>query len=120
MALDLYVYLRFPLIKTQTDQQQQVEKLSDIATCAALQVNECCAAFSPNQEYPIHADLRDPNTNGILPQEDSPNSRSSSGHVINGAEEMLNGYLSLFASFRRGKHPFLKPYMHLLVNSYSE
>ncbi|WKT53533.1 hypothetical protein QSH57_004095 [Fusarium oxysporum f. sp. vasinfectum] len=87
-----------------------VEKLSDIATCAALQVNESCAALSPNQEYSIHADLRDPNTNGILPQEDSPNSRSSSGHVINGAEEMLNGYLSLFASFRRGKHPFLKPH----------
>ncbi|KAI3579827.1 hypothetical protein IWW34DRAFT_804476 [Fusarium oxysporum f. sp. albedinis] len=110
--------LQFEMTSLEVHGVGLVEKLSDIATCAALQVNECCAAFSPNQEYPIHADLRDPNTNGILPQEDSPNSRSSSGHVINGAEEMLNGYLSLFASFRRGKHPFLKPYMHLLVNSY--
>ncbi|KAG5759952.1 hypothetical protein H9Q69_011971 [Fusarium xylarioides] len=89
-----------------------VEKLSDLATCAAQQVNVC----SPAQEYPIHADLSDPDPNGIQPQEDSPTtSTSSSGTVDKGAEEMLNGYLSLFASFRRGRHPFLKPYMRLLL-----
>ncbi|KAF5649704.1 transcription activator amyR [Fusarium sp. NRRL 52700] len=82
-----------------------VEKLSDLATCAAQQAN----VYSPAQEHPIHAHLSNPDPNGIQPQEDSPTSSSSSGTVNNGAEEMLNGYLSLFASFRRGKHPFLKP-----------
>lgn len=111
MALGLYVFLRFPLIKTQTDHQRQAEKLSDLATCAAQQVN----VYSPTQEYPIHADLTSRDPNGIQPQQDSPTSTTSSGTVNNGAEDMLNGYLSLFASFRRGRHPFLKPYMRLLL-----
>ncbi|KAI1025332.1 hypothetical protein LB505_009613 [Fusarium chuoi] len=88
-----------------------VEKLSDLATCAAQQVN----VYSPAQEYPIHADLTSRDPNGIQPQQDSPTSTSSSGTVNNGAEDMFNGYLSLFASFRRGRHPFLKPYMRLLL-----
>ncbi|KAI1060303.1 hypothetical protein LB506_011187 [Fusarium annulatum] len=92
-----------------------VEKLSDLATCAAQQVNQSHAGYSPGQEYPILEGLGNPDSNGMLPQEDSPNSTSSSESVINGTEEMLNGYLSLFASFRRGRHPFLKPYMRLLL-----
>jgi hypothetical protein len=110
MELGLYVYSKLPLMNTQTD-QQQAEKLSDLATCAAQQVN----VNSPVQEYPIHADLGKPDLNGTQPHQDSPTSTSSSRSVNNGAEEMLNGYLSLFASFRRGRHPFLKPYMRLLL-----
>ncbi|KAF5712484.1 transcription activator amyR [Fusarium mundagurra] len=92
-----------------------VEKLSDLATCAALQVNGSHAAYSPPQEYPVHPDSSNSDSNRILPQEASPNSTSSSGFVVDGADEMLNGYLSLFASFRRGRHPFLKPFMRLLL-----
>ncbi|EWG54873.1 hypothetical protein FVEG_17413 [Fusarium verticillioides 7600] len=88
-----------------------VEKLSDLATCAAQQVN----IYSPIHELPIQSDLNNLDPNGIQPQQDSPTSTSSSGSVNNGAEEILNGYLSLFASFRRGRHPFLKPYMRLLL-----
>ncbi|KAF4951171.1 hypothetical protein FGADI_7661 [Fusarium gaditjirri] len=91
-----------------------VEKLSDIATCAALQVNEPYATYSPNREYPTDADSTGIDTSEMLPQEDSPNSMSSLGPLKSGAEEMLNGYLALFASFRRGKRPFLKLYMCLL------
>lgn len=98
-------------MNTQTDQQRQVEKLSDLATCAAQQVN----IYSPIHELPIQSDLNNLDPNGIQPQQDSPTSTSSSGSVNNGAEEILNGYLSLFASFRRGRHPFLKPYMRLLL-----
>ncbi|KAM0077274.1 hypothetical protein ACKRZS_010578 [Fusarium odoratissimum] len=94
-----------------------VEKLSDIATCAALQVSSPCAGYSPTQDYPINADSSSIDTSETPPQQDSPNTRSSSAIYMSGAEEVLNGYLSLFASFRRGKHPFLKPYMRLLVNS---
>ncbi|KAF5596682.1 transcription activator amyR [Fusarium pseudocircinatum] len=52
-----------------------VEKLSDLATCAAQQVNVC----SPAQEYPIHSDLSNPDPNVIQPQQDSPTSTSTSG-----------------------------------------
>jgi hypothetical protein len=53
---------------------------------------------------------------GTPPEEDSSSTRSgaNAGVLLSSAKEMLNGYLALFASFRRGKHPFLKPYMRLL------
>ncbi|KAF5540162.1 transcription activator amyR [Fusarium mexicanum] len=92
-----------------------VEKLSDLATCAALQVNESHATYPPTDDRSYHVDFNNPGSNRIPPQEHSPNSISSSGSVNNGAEEMLNGYLSLFAFFRRGRRPFLKPYMRLLL-----
>ncbi|KAH6957454.1 hypothetical protein DER45DRAFT_486248 [Fusarium avenaceum] len=91
-----------------------VEKLSDIATCAALQVNGIYTASSPNEGYNIDGEWTSTDTSGTPPQENSQSAIVDPGLAVNDIEELLNGYLALFASFRRGKHPFLKPYMSLL------
>jgi hypothetical protein len=36
--------------------------------------------------------------------------------LLGNAEEMFNKYLALFATFRAGRHEFLRPYMRLLLS----
>lgn len=73
-------------------------------------------ASPPSQTHNNNADSTSPDTSGTPRELGSPIASSNLGLGLDGAEEMLNGYLALFASFRRGKHPFLKPYMRLLGN----
>ncbi|KAF5673715.1 transcription activator amyR [Fusarium circinatum] len=69
-----------------------VEKLSDLATCAALQVNESHATYSPNQEYPIRTDLGNPDPNGP-DSSSSPSSPPANPEIAELADRVLREVL---------------------------
>ncbi|KAK0390701.1 hypothetical protein NLU13_0204 [Sarocladium strictum] len=91
-----------------------VEKLSDIATCAAMQIDRLYATTPSTQGNPSGVDLDNSQTSPPVLQDDSSSVSSGAALLLGDAESTMNGYLALFASFRRGKHPFLRPYMRLL------